>query len=173
MRIIWGDCLDVLPTLGIKPDMVYADPPFGTGTDRDSYVDDMPLPDLLERLDACVDVLAPGGTLYVHLDYRRVHEVAVHLARRLPLVSEIVWRVGWVSGFRARTRGRWVMNHNTVLQLGTPTYAMNPSRQVTRSTRPGATGRVAQDTWWDDLPSEKQMSYKRTQHRDRWGCCRG
>lgn len=130
-RLVLGDNLAVLDTLpGASVDLIYIDPPFGTGSvrrgrqvdgqgDAATYQD---VPDDPERfvawiqpcLDYCHRVLAERGSLFVHLDYRSVHYVKVALDRlfgRSRFVNEIIWCYS-VGGKSRRTFGR---KHDTIL----------------------------------------------------------
>ena len=62
-------------------------------------------------------VLKPTGSLYLHCDptansYLRLSMDAVFGKRNF--CNEIVWRIGWVSGFKTQKRG-WIRNHDTLL----------------------------------------------------------
>jgi DNA modification methylase len=108
-------------------DLIYVDPPFGTGTVRrgspaagaPTYRDVPDDPDrfvawLRPRLRAMREALAAHGSLFVHLDYRSVHYVKVELDRlfgRSSFVNEIVWCYS-VGGKSRRTFGR---KHDTIL----------------------------------------------------------
>jgi adenine specific DNA methylase Mod len=61
-------------------------------------------------------VLKPSGSLYLHCDPTAGHYLkllldAVFAPRAFR--REIVWRSGWVSGFKTRT-ANWVRNHDTI-----------------------------------------------------------
>ena len=54
------------------------------------------------------ELLADGGSLYVHLDAHAAHYAKVLLDEVFgagAFQREIVWRIGWVSGFKSRARG--------------------------------------------------------------------
>ncbi|MBB3348750.1 adenine specific DNA methylase Mod [Sphingomonas sp. BK069] len=61
-------------------------------------------------------VLKPSGSLYLHCDPTAGHYLKLLLdgvfAPRA-FRREIVWRSGWVSGFKTRT-ANWVRNHDTI-----------------------------------------------------------
>ena len=64
-------------------------------------------------------VLKPGGSIYLHCDpsashYLKVMMDAVFHPVGGRLRSEIIWRIGWVSGYKTRRRG-WIRNHDTIL----------------------------------------------------------
>ncbi|HSK03638.1 MAG TPA: site-specific DNA-methyltransferase [Kofleriaceae bacterium] len=123
-RLVCGDAIDELADLPDGAiDAIYIDPPFGTGTVRHgrghSYEDRADDPDrflawLGPYLAACRRVLAPSGSLFVHLDHRAVHYVKVALDRlfgRDRFVNEIVWCYA-VGGKSRRGFGR---KHDTIL----------------------------------------------------------
>src|SRR5688500_6117651 len=53
MRLIHGDCLEVLPTLG-QFDMIFADPPDNLGLSYEEYDDRLSADDYIEWLDSVV-----------------------------------------------------------------------------------------------------------------------
>ena len=62
-------------------------------------------------------VLKPTGSIYLHCDptmgaYLKLVMDAVFGRKRFR--NEIVWRIGWVSGFKTQKRG-WIRNHDTLL----------------------------------------------------------
>ena len=64
-------------------------------------------------------ILKPNGSIYLHCDptashYLKVMMDAVFHPVRGELRSEIIWRIGWVSGFKTRKKG-WIRNHDTIL----------------------------------------------------------
>jgi DNA modification methylase len=134
-RLVEGDALDVARALGGeglagKVDLVYVDPPFGSQAAythearldgpadgrvvRTQAYDDrwdgslaQYLDMLAPRLDALVHLLAPGGTVWVHVDWRASYLVRVlmdEILGREAFVNEIVWR-------RAPNLGRQAASH--------------------------------------------------------------
>ncbi len=134
-RLIDGDALAVARALAAeglagKVDLVYVDPPFGSQAAythearldgpadgrvvRTQAYDDRwdgslgeYLDMLAPRLDALAHLLAPGGTLWVHVDWRASYLVRVLLDEILgrdAFVNEIVWR-------RAPNLGRQATSH--------------------------------------------------------------
>jgi DNA modification methylase len=134
-RLVAGDALDVARALaeeGLtgKVDLVYIDPPFGSQTAythearldgpadgrlvRTQAYDDRwdgslaaYLDMLAPRLEALTRLLAPGATLWVHVDWRASHLVRILLDEILgrdAFVNEIVWR-------RAPNLGRQAASH--------------------------------------------------------------
>jgi DNA modification methylase len=124
-RLVCGDALDVLRALpAAHIDLIYVDPPFATGRKmhgrQGSYDDRTPggLDVYLAWLESILAetrrVLAPKGSLFVHLDFRAVHHARVALDRLYGadrLVNEIVWCYS-VGGKSPRSFGR---KHDTIL----------------------------------------------------------
>lgn len=133
--------------------LVYIDPPFGTGKAqrgrKGAYADDGDDPEahvawLAPWLEASRDALAPTGSLFVHLDWRAVHHVKVHLDAlfgRHCFAGEIIWCYA-VGGKSRRGFGR---KHDTILWYGrTPEWAFYPD-QVRVARRGGSHMRVVRD----------------------------
>ncbi|CAN5606594.1 hypothetical protein BH23CHL2_BH23CHL2_26470 [soil metagenome] len=107
-------------------------------------------------------VLAPNGTLYVHLDYREVHYVKVLLDGifgRDCFLNEIIW----AYDFGARPKRRWPAKHDNIL-----VYVKNPRDYVFNTDgidripymAPGLVGaekatrgKLPTDTWWHTIVS--------------------
>ncbi len=121
------------------------------------------LPGYLEpRLVECRRLLAPDGSLFLHLDYREVHYCKVlldGLFGRAAFLNEIIW----AYDYGARTRRRWPPKHDTILW-----YARNPRRYVfhyhavdripylaPRLAGPAkaARGKTPTDVWWHTIVS--------------------
>jgi len=115
---------------------------------------------LVPRLEAARDLLAPHGTLYVHLDYREAHYVKVALDGifgRDNFLNEIVW----AYDYGAKPKSRWPAKHDTIL-----VYVRDRDRHhfdadaVDRepymapglvSAEKAARGKMATDTWWHTI----------------------
>ncbi len=145
-RLVLGDNLAVgralLPELRGAVNLIYMDPPFGTGgrflvrrqpgtegahTYSDAWEGGLRgyLDMLLPRLELAHALLSPTGSLYVHLDPTAAHYVKVLLDEIFGpecFQREIVWRIGWVSGYKGTVRN-WVRNHDTILF-----YTRDPDR---------------------------------------------
>ena len=114
------------------------------------------------RLLEAQRVLAPHGTLYVHLDYREVHYVKVLLDGifgRDGFLNEIIW----AYDFGGRTKRRWPAKHDNIL-----VYVKNPRDYVFNTDEidripymaPGlvgpekaARGKLPTDVWWHTIVS--------------------
>jgi len=159
-RLALGDNLDALGELEDGAiDLVYVDPPFATGTVRrgrktgpsaaPSYADKLKDPDqfvewLRPRLERTRDLLAPSGSLFVHLDFRVVHYVKVALDRifgRSRFINEIIWCYS-VGGKSRRAFGH---KHDTILWYGrSADYAFYPDA-VRIGRKPNSHMRVVRD----------------------------
>jgi site-specific DNA-methyltransferase (adenine-specific) len=119
-----GDLLALLPAATI--DLVYLDPPFGTGiarTDRSGtgYADALPsgidgyVSWLRALLAECHRVLRPSGSLFLHLDWRAAHRARVVLDELFGedcFRNEIVWHYGLGGG---APRDAFARKHDTIL----------------------------------------------------------
>lgn len=138
----------LLPTHAGTVDLVYIDPPFATGQEFErsapigaggaelrtrAYSDRWPggVAGLLQMLDPRLRrihrLLAPHGSLYVHVDPIVGHAVKLLLDEIFGpgcFQREIVWRVGWVSGFKAKANN-WIRNHDLIFF-----YVKDPQRFV-------------------------------------------
>jgi hypothetical protein len=201
-RLILGEAERVLRALAAelrgKVALVVIDPPFDTGGSFD-YLASIPgAPEGAPRiavpayrdargLDAWLgwffdtavllrDLLAEGGSLYVHLDSHAAHYAKVLLDEvfgREAFQREIVWRIGWVSGFKSRARG-WIRNHDTLLfyaKGGRPAtfhkeYVPYPPGYVRRDgAPPKGLGYPIEDVWnaseFDRMDSIQIVSFSR------------
>jgi site-specific DNA-methyltransferase (adenine-specific) len=115
---------------------------------------------LAERVGEARRVLAPHGTLYLHVDYREAHYCKVLLDRvfgRDAFLNEIIW----AYDYGARSTRRWPAKHDTIL-----VYVKDPagyhfdSAEVDREPymAPGlvtpekaARGKLPSDCWWHTI----------------------
>lgn len=114
------------------------------------------------RLAELGRVLAPDGSLFLHLNWREVHYAKVLLDRlfgRASFMNEIVW----AYDYGARTRRRWPAKHDTILW-----YAKDPRRYVFNyalvdrvpylapalaGPEKAARGKTLTDVWWQTVVS--------------------
>ena len=125
-----------------------------------AWDDDLPLEAHLAALGARVRelhrVLAPHGSLYLHVDWRTVHHVRLLLDEVFGperFLNEIVW----AYDYGGRARDRWPRKHDTILW-----YAKGPAWLFDRDAvdripylAPGlvgpekaARGKLPTDVWW-------------------------
>ena len=104
-------------------------------------------------------VLKDSGSLYLHCD----HTAGAYLRQLLDAIfgkenfrNEIVWRIGWVSGYKTQKRG-WIRNHDTILYFVKTSqanaqfnkeYVPYPKGYVRRDGKPPTgKGIPIEDTW--------------------------
>jgi site-specific DNA-methyltransferase (adenine-specific) len=127
---------------------------------RDAYDDYLGF--LEPRLREIRRLLAPTGTLYLHLDYREAHYCKLLLDEvfgRDSFLNEIVW----VYDYGARSRRRWPAKHDTIL-----VYVKDPRRYVFDAgavdrepymapalvgPEKAARGKLPSDAWWHTIVS--------------------
>lgn len=136
---------------------------------RDEYLQFM-----YERLLLMRELLADSGSIYVHLDPQKVHYLKAimdEIFGEENFLREIIWRIGWVSGYKTATEN-WIRNHDNILY-----YAKNKNRFVfnkeyitypkgyTRrdGAKPDGEGYAIEDTWncneLDKMDSIQIMSF--------------
>ena len=114
------------------------------------------------RLREVRRLLAPSGTLYLHVDYREAHYVKLlldELFGRECFLNEIVW----AYDYGAKAKRRWPAKHDTIL-----VYVKDPKRYYFDSESvdrepymaPGlvtaekaARGKLPTDVWWHTIVS--------------------
>jgi len=146
-RLIWGDNFLVMNSLlkdfAGKINLIYIDPPFATGADfsfevqigdreitkepsamevkayRDTWGKGLQsyLQMMYIRLVLMKELLADGGSMYVHLDATVGHYVKAIIDEVLGSENfqrEIIWRIGWISGYKSAAKN-WIRNHDSIL----------------------------------------------------------
>lgn len=180
--LIFGDNLQAMKTLlqmkrdgefvtsdgqpGIK--LIYLDPPFATrrefasGQEERAYQDRVVGAQFVEfmrkRLVVMRELLAPNGSIYVHLDEKKSHYVKVIMDEVFGenrFQREIIWRIGWLSGFKTKA-SNWIRNHDVIL------YYTNDQRSFNKSYIPYPDGYVRRD---GAAPTGKGYPYE-----DTWNC---
>ena len=104
-------------------------------------------------------VLKPTGSVYLHCDPTASHylkQLMDAVFRHDSFRNEIIWRIGWVSGFKTQKRG-WIRNHDTLLYyVKSPEaadgfnkeYLPYPEGYVRRDGKPpSGKGFPIEDTW--------------------------
>ena len=132
------------------------------GTKRFEDTFDDYLAFLAPRLVEAHRVLAPQGSLFLHLDFREVHYAKVLLDQifgRASFINEIIWSYD----YGARTKSRWSPKHDNILF-----YAKDPKHYVFHHDAmdripymaPGlvgpekaARGKTPTDSWWHTIVS--------------------
>lgn len=137
-------------------DLIYIDPPFDSGADyirrvklrglknlsgilgkeydlgeqiqySDIWANDNYLQFIYERLLLLKELLSDNGSIYVHMDWKKVHYIKLlmdEVFTEKSYVREIIWRIGWVSGYKS-VANNWIRNHETLLF-----YSKNPNEII-------------------------------------------
>ncbi|MGI8608070.1 MAG: DNA-methyltransferase [Candidatus Dormibacteria bacterium] len=112
------------------------------------------------RLVEAHRVLAPSGSLYLHLDYREVHYCKVMLDAvfgRDNFLNEIIW----AYDYGGRGKRRWPAKHDSILfyarQAGSHVFNLDEIGRIPYMA-PGlvtpekaARGKLPTDTWWQTI----------------------
>jgi site-specific DNA-methyltransferase (adenine-specific) len=117
---------------------------------------------LLPRLEELYRVLAPTGTIYVHLDWREVHYIKVAMDKifgRENFLNEIIW----AYDYGAKSQRHWPTKHDTILVYvkdRAKYYYSNADVDREPYMAPGlvtpekqARGKLPTDTWWHTIVS--------------------
>jgi len=149
--LIFGDNLQAMKTLlkmkeegklvnadgsrGVR--LVYIDPPFATRQEFSGNQEEKAFQDkvtgarflefIRQRLIFLRELLADDGSIYIHLDWKKVHYIkalADEVFGEHRFQREIIWRIGWVSGYKSMAKN-WIRNHETILF-----YVKNPQNFI-------------------------------------------
>jgi site-specific DNA-methyltransferase (adenine-specific)/adenine-specific DNA-methyltransferase len=144
-RLYWGDNLQVMSHLMKefrgKIDLIYIDPPFDSKADykreleirgkkiesdfstfeekqyADIWSNDEYLQFMYERLILIRELLSDKGSIYLHLDEKRVHYIRMILDEIFgqdKFRREIIWDITVLSGFKVQAQN-WIRGHDTIL----------------------------------------------------------
>jgi site-specific DNA-methyltransferase (adenine-specific) len=138
---------------------------------RRSYEDDFDdyLAFLAPRLAQAHRLLSAQGSLFVHLDFREVHYVKIHLDKlfgREHFINEIVW----AYDYGGRTKKRWAPKHDNILWYAKDpkayTYDQEASDRIPYmapklvGAEKAARGKIPTDVWWHTIvsPTSKEKT---------------
>ena len=179
--VVQGDCLDLLADLPAGcADLIYADPPYGTGRDFGQFGDQWPsgldgyLDYMRPRLEACHRVLAATGAMWLHCDTTASHYLKV-------MMDEIWGRgnfrneIAWCYTAPSMRRSGFPQKHDSLLFYAQSTETSFNWQSCLVPYAPGSidklkvparifgsvpvdngaarigTGKVVED-WWTDIP---------------------
>jgi len=112
---------------------------------------------MYENLVAIKNVLNENASVYIHLDWHIVHYVKI-LADEIfgedNFQREIIWRLGWVSGYKSIAKN-WIRNHETILyysknndlKIFNKDYVPYPPDYERWGGRPSGQGLPIEDVW--------------------------
>lgn len=189
------------PSLRGKVDLIYIDPPFDSKADyrtkvtlpgmeleqRPNVMEQYAYSDtwsggtatylemMVPRLILMRELLADTGSIYVHLDATVGHYVKIVLDEifgKEQFEREIIWRIGWISGYKSAAPN-WIRNHDNIYYYTkTPSFTFNKQYipyaedYVRRDgKKPEGAGYPIEDTWncseMDRIDSIQIMSFSR------------
>jgi adenine-specific DNA-methyltransferase len=189
------------PSLRGKVDLIYIDPPFDSKADyrtkvalpgaeleqRPTVMEQYAYSDtwaggtasylemITPRLILMRELLADTGSIYVHLDATVGHYVKIVLDEifgKERFEREIIWRIGWISGYKSAA-ANWIRNHDNIYYYSkSPEFVFNKlyipyaDDYVRRDgKKPEGAGYPIEDTWncsdMDRLDSIQIMSFSR------------
>jgi len=178
--LIWADNFHGLNLIRAKHagevQCIYIDPPFNTDTDdfayKDNYQHSSWMTMMADRLVLAKTLLCEDGTFYAHIDYNEKERLKLLLDEQLEYITEIIWRIGWISGYKSAAN-KFIRNHDTIYQYGkteSPLFIKNyipyPEGYTRRDgSPPSGQGYPLEDTWncndLDQLNSIQIMSFSR------------
>ena len=189
------------PSLRGNVDLIYIDPPFDSKADyrtkvelpgveleqRPTVIEQFAYSDtwsdgtasylamITPRLILMRELLAETGSIYVHLDATVGHYVKIVLDEifgKERFEREIVWRIGWISGYKSAAVN-WVRNHDNIYYYTkSPDFIFNKlyipyAKDYVRrdGKKPEGAGYPIEDTWncsdMDRMDSIQIMSFSR------------
>jgi site-specific DNA-methyltransferase (adenine-specific) len=166
-----NNCLNILSSIPNESiDLVCTDPPFNTGNIQigskgASYTDSMLLQAYVQWMKVVMvevkRVLAPHGTVYVHLDWHAVHYIKVMMDDVFGIdnfLNEIIWSYD----YGGRGKCRFPRKHDNILvytkQMNAHVFEwdaidripyMAPGLQKDKAR--AALGKVPTDVWWNTI----------------------
>lgn len=190
--LVFGDNLQILKTFYEDKDalikgkikgkvkLIYIDPPFATENDfkgdkgQKAYSDKTKGAEFVEylrrRLIVARELLADDGSIYIHLDEKKSHYIKIIMDELFKFQREIVWRIGWLSGYKTKAKN-WIRNHDVILfYTKTDDFVFNkeyipyPAEYLRRDgAKPEGAGYAIEDTWncneLDQMHSIQIMSF--------------
>lgn len=178
--LVWADNFHGLNLIRAKHAggvrCIYIDPPFNTAKDdfayKDNYLHSSWMAMMADRLLLAKTLLSEDGTFYAHIDYNEKERLKLLLDEQLKYITEIIWRIGWISGYKSAAN-KFIRNHDTIYQYGKTdsplfikSYIPYPEGYTRRDgAPPSGQGYPLEDTWncndLDQLNSIQIMSFSR------------
>jgi len=116
---------------------------------------------LYPRLEECKRILTDDGSVFVHLDYREVHDVKVRVLDEIFGKQNFKNEIIWAYDYGAKPKNRWPAKHDTILWYtkDLTNYTFNYER-VDRvpymapnlvSAEKAEQGKIITDVWWNTI----------------------
>ena len=181
-RLYTGDCREVLRALPESGtvDLVFADPPFNWDVNYGAWDDSMPREAYeqftKEWLDACIEVLAPSGSLWVNIPDDTAAEIVMHLkSRGLTMVNWCIWHFrfgqcrhsGFITSkvhalYFCKDPDNRIWNPDTILEQSDRASIYGDARTMAKDTNKGM--RVPMDVWYGKYWGRIQGNNKERRH---------
>lgn len=181
-RVYVGDCRDVLANLPEKGevDLIFADPPFNWDVPYDEWDDGMPRAEYerftFDWLDACIEALAPHGSLWVNIPDDTAAEVVLHLKRRgLSMINWCIWHFRFGQNrntsfilskshvfYFAKDPDERIWNPSAVLELSDRAAVYFDARTMAKENNKGM--RLPMDVWYGQYWGRVQGNNKERRH---------
>lgn len=182
-RVYVGDCRDVLASLPDRGavNLIFADPPFNWDVPYDQWHDGMPRAEYerftFEWLDACIEMLAPQGCLWVNIPDDSAAEIVVHLKRRgLTMINWCIWHFRFGQNressfilskvhalYFARDPKARTWNAGDILEPSDRASIYYDPRTMAKDTNKGM--RVPMDVWYGQYWGRIQGNNKERRHQ--------
>lgn len=125
-KIIQGDCLEIMKTLGDRTaQIVICDPPYNIGKDFGNSSDKQPLGDYFIWCDAwikeCLRILKDNGTMFVY----GFSETLALILSRIPSEINRRWLVWHYTNKTTPSLNFWQRSHESILVLWKNEYVFN------------------------------------------------
>ena len=171
--------LAFLPDKG-SVDLIFADPPFNWDVPYDEWDDGMPRAEYerftFDWLDACIEALAPHGSLWINIPDDTAAETVLHLKRRgLTMINWCIWHFRFgqnrTSSFIlskahvlhfAKNPDDRIWNPDAVLEPSDRATVYFDQRTMAKETNKGM--RVPMDVWYGQYWGRVQGNNKERRH---------
>jgi len=128
---------------------------------------------LYPRIEECNRILTPNGSIFIHLDYREIHDVKVKVMDPIFGKSNFMNEIIWAYDYGAKPKNRWPAKHDTILwyvkdsndyifnynQMDRVPY-MAPSLVTEEK---ASKGKILTDVWWNTIVCGKEKTGYPTQ----------
>lgn len=129
---------------------------------------------LYPRIEKIYDKLSDDGSVFIHLDYREVHDVKVYVMDKIFGRNCFINEIIWAYDYGARSTSRWSAKHDTILW-----YVKDPDNYIFNydevdripymapglqpSKEKAEKGKTLTDVWWHTIVCGKEKTGYPTQ----------
>lgn len=106
IKIYCSNCLNTIPRLNTKIDLILTDPPYGIAGEKEIKLTEQAL-----KLSA-----NKSENMAVIMDWRYSHRISALFEKQK--IGELVWEYGWISGGRTKAKFGILPTHNIILLFG-------------------------------------------------------